>query len=182
MSMIVYNGPTKLPPSLQENETEIIQMGYGGSISTSAGGVINTVIDAYSQLTSSADWASIQNTWNQYRILSLDTTFYPWNTYNMPTTNVLVPVWSTVDRGDSTALSSITVAASYGSAKLVSPSKPFNRKIKMASIEEADFLPTSSSPASASRFYIKLYSSGNSNSISVYDYQTIVLIQVRGRK
>ncbi len=180
--MVVYNGPTRLPPSRYENETEVIQMGYGGTISSSAGGVVNTVIDAYSQLTSSADWASIQNVWNQFRILSMDVEFHPWNTFNMPTTNVLAPVWSVVDRGDSTALSSTNVASSYGSAKLTNPSATFERKVKMASIEEADFLPVSSSPATASRFYIKLYSSGNSNSITLYDYHTILLIEVRGRK
>jgi hypothetical protein len=183
LDMVVYNGPSRLPKSVTDDETTIIQLGYGGTISTNVSGVANQVLSNYAQASSSADWTSaVVNCWQEYRILSMQTKFEPWNTYNQPTTTALAPVYSVIDRSSSAAIASVSEASSYGSAKQVAPSKTFSREVKMASIEEADFLPVSSSPAAGAQFHIKLYSTGNTASTNLYDYYTIVLVQVRGRK
>ncbi len=166
----------------QANDTIRVNLGYGGSISASAGGVVNSVLGSYAQLTSVADWASFQSIYNEFRILGMKSTFHPVNKYNVPTTSTVTPVWSVVDRGDATALASIGAAAAQGSAQLVDPSTSFSREARMASVEEAQFLPIANAPAAGEQFYIKLYSSGNTASIYLYDYHTVLLVEFRGRK
>ncbi len=159
-----------------------IQLNYYGSIASTAGGVINSVLDAYSQLSSSADWSSLQNLYQEYRILSMQTTFLPWNTYNVPTTTVLSPLMSVTDRTGSTALSSLANACSYASVKAHKPSSTFSRTIKMSGADEATWVLTTGSPATSARLYIKLYSAGNTASTTTHDYLTVLMVQFRGRQ
>ncbi len=182
LTSAVYRGPIVMRQNAQADDTVTIPMGYGGSISASAGGTVNSVLGSYAQLTSVADWASLQNIYSEYRILAMKSTFHPWNKYNVPTTSTVVPVWSVVDRGDATALASVGATAAIGSAELHDPCTAFTREIRMDSLEEGQFLPIANAPAAGEQFYIKLYSSGNTASINLYDYQTILIVQFRGRK
>ncbi len=179
---LTYRGPTSLPKTLEANETEVAELLYIGSVATTAGGVINTVFDAYSQLTSSPDWSSYANLWQEYRILSMKVHAEPWNKYNQPTTSALAPVYSVVARDTATALSSLSDCAGYASVEIHAPSTPFDKEIKMAGAGEAQFVLTTASPATSDRLYIKLYSSGNVASTTVYDYLDRILVQFRGRK
>jgi hypothetical protein len=112
----------------------------------------------------------------------MKTTFHPWNKYNAPTTNALAPLISVVDRSNNTALASSTAAISYGSSMVHDPSTKFSRVAKMTGVGEAQWIIMANSPATTDRFYFKLYGSGNANSINVYDYHTIIMLQVRGRQ
>ena len=155
-SAIVYRGPVKAPREAMSEDMATIQLNYYGSIATTAGGVINSVLDAYSQLTSSADWSSLQNLYQEYRILSMNVVFVPWNKYNMPTTSSLAPIMSVTDRTSSTALSSLANACSYTSVKVHSPSSTFSRTIKMSGTDEATWVLTGSAPTASARLYVKL--------------------------
>ncbi len=182
VAAISYNGPTSLPKTNVGNETQVVEIKYVGSISTSAGGVINTVLDSYAQCTSSPDWASLGNLWQEARVLSMHTHLEPYNKYNQPTTNALAPVYVVVARDSNTALASLSEVAGYNSSEIHAPSTAISKVIKMADSGEAQFTPTGSGPAAEDRLYIKFYSSGNANSIAVYDYMTTLLVQFRGRK
>ncbi len=178
----IYRGPLRLPQSVQADDTVTVQLGYAGTLTTSVAGGLATVISASSQATSSVDWSSYANLYSEYRILSMDFHAEPWNKYNQPTSTVLAPVISVVDRQNSTALASVSAAAAVGSAQIHPPSSSIRRKARMVDFGEASFVDISSTPASNDIFYIKLFSSGNTASTNVYDYLTILMVQFRGRK
>lgn len=161
---------------------EVAQLGLQGSVASSAGGVVSTVFACGSQVTSSNDWTSFQALWQEYRVLSMKVMFRPWNKNNQPTTSALAPVLSVTTRDNSTALSTLSDTATYDSVQIHSPSTEFDREIKMSGIDEASWTLTSTTPPAASQMYIKLYSSGNVASTTLYDYLTIIIVQFRGRK
>ncbi len=179
---LIYKGPSRLPKAPQQNDVYSTQLNNQGSIVTSASGVIATVFDAYAQLSTPSDWTNLAGLYTEFRILSMEVEFVPWNTYNTPTTTALAPIYSVEDRTSNLALSSIAGAMQYDSMKVTMPSKRFVRTIKMNSTDEAVWTPVGSSPATASRMYIKLYSSGNGNNVTVYDFVTRIIVQLRGRQ
>ncbi len=179
-----YKGPTRLPRALGQNDFMTTQINNTGNIATSAGGVVNTVFDAYSQMSTPTDWTNLSGLYTEYRILSMEVEFIPWNTFNQglaPTIN-LAPIYTVEDRANNTVLGSTAQAVGYDSCYVKEPSKRFIRRIKMNANEEAVFTPVGSSPATASRLYIKLYSTGNVASTTLYDFVTRIVVQLRGRQ
>ncbi len=179
---ISYRGPARLPMSTSEKALDTVQLGIYGSVASSAGGVISTVFSAGSQATSSNDWTSYQNLYQEYRILSMKVTLVPWNKNNQPTASALAPVLSITSRDSATALSTLADTATYDSVMIHDPSTRFSRTIKMDGVDEATWTLTSTTPAAAGTLYVKLYSSGNVASTTLYDYLTICVVQFRGRK
>ncbi len=178
----VYRGPAEMAVAKHGEECETIQFKYIGTLATTGGGVLASVIDAYSNVSSSPDWASAISMWQEMRILSLKFEAEPWNKFNTPTTTILAPVYTVEARDGSTALASLSDVSGYQSAEIHAPSTKITREIKMSGSGEAQFVPTSSGPASSDRFYIKFYSSGNTATTTVYDYMSTILVQFRGRK
>lgn len=178
----VYRGPPRLPRVNAQNDLMTTQINNAGQVATSGTGTVTTVFDAYSQISVASDWTSLSNLYTEYRILSMEIEFIPWNTFNTATTNTLAPMYTIDTRDTATALASLTQAVGFDSCRVVQPSKRFTRSIKMGSIDEASFIPMGSSPAASSRLYIKMWSSGNANSINLYDFITRVIVQVRGRQ
>jgi hypothetical protein len=179
---IVYVGPSKLPRAAVDDDTYTAELKYIGTMAASAGGVLAPVLDSYSQLTSSPDWANAAALYQEYRVLSMETHLQPWNKYNTPTTSALAPVYSVLDRVNATALASLSDCAGYASVKIHPPSTEIVRTIKMADSGEAQFIATTTFAATTDRLYIKFYSAGNAASITMYDYVTTILVQFRGRK
>ncbi len=180
--IVRYTGPTRLSDANQQNDLMTTQINNAGNVATSASGVVNTVFDAYSQMSTPSDWTNISGLYTEYRILSMEVEFNPWNTFNTASTTVLAPVYSVTDRANNTALASLAQAVAYDSCKAHMPSRRFIRKIKMDGVEEAQWIAIGSSPATAARMYLKLYSTGNSNSITLYDFVTRIVVQLRGRQ
>ncbi len=181
VTALSYNGPLTLPRSLTEkNVSDVRQINNAGQVASSAAGVINTVFDWYSQASTPADWASLQNLWQEYRILSMEIELIPWNKYNQPTTTVCAPMYTVVDRANNTPLASLAGAIDYESCVATEPSTKVRRSVKMDSVEEAHFVAIGSAPATASRAYIKLFSSGNATSTTYYDFVARVMVQFRG--
>ncbi len=179
---LVYRGPSRIPLSTAQNDVFTTQINNQGALTTTAGGVIATVFDSYSQASTPADWTNLANLYTEYRILSMDLEFLPWNKYNQPTTSALAPMYSVVDRSNNTAIGSLAQVMAYDSVEAVEPSTYFKRVVKMNSAEEAQWIPTGSSPATASRLYVKLYSSGNVASTTLYDFVARLVVQFRGRQ
>ncbi len=182
VSALTYNGPVRLPKSKAGSELDVIQINFAATLQTSGAGVLATVFNPGTQVTSSADWTNIQALWEEYRILSWEIEMVPWTPYTRPTTDVLAPVYSVIDRQTATALGSIADAVGFGSCDLHMPSSPIKRVAKMTGQDESEWVSTGTTPAANALFYLKLYSSGNSNSINLYDYKMIYLVQLKGRK
>ncbi len=182
VSAISYAGPSRLPKGVAGKVLDTVQLGLYGSVASSAGGVINTVFNAGSQATSSNDWTSYQNLYQEYRILSMSVQLEPWNKYNQPTTSALSPVLSITSRDSATALSTLADTATYDTVEIHPPSTQIKRIIQMDGVDEASWTLTSTTPAAAATMYVKLYSSGNVASTTLYDYLTILVVQFRGRK
>ncbi len=181
VTAVSYNGPSQIPRSLTEkNVSDIRQINNAGQVTSSAAGVINTVFDNYSQASTPADWASLQNLWQEYRILSMEIELIPWNKYNLPTTTAAAPLYTVLDRSNNTPLSSLAGAIDYESCLAHEPSTRAVRAIKMDSVEEAHWIAIGSSPATASRMYVKIFSSGNATSTTYYDFVSRVIVQFRG--
>lgn len=182
-SAIIYNGPLKVPKALTNNDTDVFQFNYIGTMSTNSSGVLAPVIDAYAQASSSPDWTNISAAWAEYRILSMQFEAKPWNKYNQPTNQDLAPIYVVTDRSQSNALTSLNDVMGYSSAKIYPPSSELYESIKMAGTDEASFITTTSTPPFASRMYIKLFSNGNAPVVkALYDYMTRILVQYRGRR
>jgi hypothetical protein len=181
-SAVIYRGPYEAPNEAQQNDTFTTQVNLAGTVAASGAGVVSTVFDSYSQASSSPSWASLLATWREFRILSMKTELSPINKYNQPTTNVLFPVYSIVDRINSTALASAADAAQFNSVKIHDPSTRITLKAKMSDVGEAEWIPNTTSPNADDRMFFKLYSAGNSNGINLYDYITKVMVQFKGRE
>ncbi len=179
---LVYKGPSRVPSSAQQNDTMTTQINNAGTITTSAGGVVNTVFDSYSQVSTPADWTNFANLYTEFRVLSMEVEFVPWNRYNQPTTAALAPLYSVIDRSNNTVIGSIAQAMAYDSVVCTQPSTKFKRTVKMNSSEEAQWIAVGSSPATAARLYLKLYTTGNVASTNLYDFVCRIVVQFRGRQ
>ncbi len=181
-NQLVYRGPSRLPSEAAQNDVAVVQINNSGTITTSAGGQVATVFDSYSQASTPTDWTQLAQLYTEFRILSMEVEFAPWNKYNQPTTNVLPPVFSVIDRANNTPLGSVAQAIAYTSSKIHEPSTHFIRTVKMNGSGEADWTPVGSTPPTDDRMYLKLYCTGASNSINLYDFFTKVIVQFRGRQ
>lgn len=181
VTALTYNGPTRLALSAPSNDHMTTQLNNTGQVASSGTGVINTVFDAYLQASSVTDWTNFTGLYQEFRILSMEVELIPWNKYNLATTTVATPLYSVTDRTSSSTLASAAVTVAYDSMKVSEPSTRHKRVIKMNGADEAAWTQTGATPASASRLYVKLYSAGNSNSVTYYDFVARILVQFRGR-
>jgi hypothetical protein len=179
-----YSGPTRMPLSVKEpiNDQEIVQLNLIGTIAASGAGVIATVFDCYSQASSSPEWATFISLFSEFRILSMDLEVIPWNKYNTSTTSQLAPIYSVEDRQNATALASLNDVMGYISVEAHQPTTRFRRVVRMQGSGEADFTSSASSPNSDDRFFLKLYSAGNTASLTTHDYLNRIMVQFRNRK
>lgn len=177
-----YLGPPRLPRAKSANETYTAQLVYVGTLSTNGSGVLAAVLDSYAQASSATDWSNFTGMWSEYRILSMKTKAVPWNKYNTPTTTTKAPLYSVLDRSSGNALTSLADVGGYDTAMIHSPSENWTRQIKMDGTDEANFVDVASSTPTNSRLFIKLFSTGNTPSTTLYDYMTFIMVQFRCRK
>lgn len=182
LTALAYRGPLLKPRATEGNESEVYQIMFSASLASSAAGVLATVFDPASQITSSPDWTNIQNLWEEYRVLSWKFETKPHNKYYGPTTNVLPALYSVIDRQTATALASVADAVGFGSCEIHSMSDDIRRSSKMTGPDESTWVSTGTVPAAAAQAYLKLYSNGITNSITLMTYMMVYLVQVKGRK
>jgi len=179
---LVYRGPTRLPKAAQVDDTMTTQLNVINAVASGGTGVINTVFDSCNQAQAATDWASLAALYCEFRVLSMQVELIPWNKYNTPTTTVTAPLYTVIDRNQNTAIGSLATVSAYDSSQVHEPSTRVIRTVKMQSPEEAEWVDVGSTPGAGARMYIKLFSSGNSNSTTYYDYYTRLMVQFRGRK
>jgi hypothetical protein len=179
---LVYSGPYTLKSTKQANDTAVFQFNLGAGLQTSGAGVLATVFDPVTGVTSSPNWANISANYSEWRLLSGWLRYSPVNRYNQPTTSTLFNVYVVIDRNSATALASTSDALGYPGVEIHPLSDPFDVKWKMDGPDEATWVGTSTTPSASARQYIKFYSSGNSNSINVGEYLYTYIVQFKGLK
>lgn len=178
---LVYRGPTRSIGALSSAKPVTVVVCNIGNVAASGAGVVATVFDSNVQLTASPQWTDYATLYSEFRLLSMDLTMIPWNKYYGPTTNVLPSIVSVIDRQGATALSSFANASGYvDSIKMHCASDKIHRTVKMSGTGESDWVSVASAPAAADRMYIKLYGSGFTNSINLFDYINFMVVQFRG--
>ncbi len=181
-SAVVYRGPCDSRALKNAYDLHTLVFGFSNPITSSAGGVINTVFDPYSQLTSSGNWSSASALFSSYRILGYRLVLMPINQYNKATATTVNPGMILVDRESNTAITTSSAAAAYGSADFVSLERKIVREVRMNGVDEASFIDVAAAPATANRFFIKLYFDGLTASTNYLLYLGWVVVQFRGIK
>jgi len=177
--VVVYRGPLSLPMGAQERQkiTTVLHLA-STSFSSNGGGTVASVIS--DDPSAAIDWTHLANAWDEYRVLGFTFHFVPFNKYNRSTTEQIGPIFHSIDRDDSTALTTESQCLEYESVKVNYLGQAFKREVVcMTSVEDATFITTATPVA---RNWLKLVaqnitpSLGNVGRVWV-DY----LVQFRGR-
>jgi len=176
-SRIVYNGPVVIPASLEEQRLFPMNFSFVSNLTTDGAGTLPQTFQA-EDVRNAADWSSIAATFDEYRVVAVKVTWVPIKEYSA--TFRYQPVATVVDRADATALSSYNIAAACESFQLHEGDKKFSRTMKMASVEEAEFLSVLATPTSWG--WIKMYATNIIPvSTTIYRFAMTFLVQFRGR-
>jgi len=178
---IVYRGPTKVPRALAEISTITTYVSWAPTLVTSSGsGLANPVFS--DDISTANDYSSFSPVWDEYRVLALEVQYQPYNRYNqtLSVTHAtdVAPGFVLIDRDDGTATASLALASNYESARFVNLSSPFKCSVKMAGVEDAGYLTTTSTVA---RQWIKYYFEALGASHSYGLVHQFALVQFRGR-
>jgi len=180
VSAVVYRGPSVPSRYLMEDVPVTVPIGVSNTLAASAGGVLATVLDAITQITTTTDWTSIALLYKEYRVLSMHVDFGWIDPYSTGVTKF--PIFSATDRQDNTAIASLTDASSRDSARMHQWGKKFTRELKMDTVEESVWTSISNTPSGDARLYIKLYGNGLGASANIFQYYARYLVQVKGRQ
>jgi len=170
--LTTYNGPLLPRGAKQGASYREIVVAYQLAISSSAGGVINNV--AANDPSISGDWANVQATAAEYRILMTEWSYYPNNKYNRTATTV-IPGYRIIDRSGNGALVSTANATNHDSVKFFTLDEPWKMTARMDGIDESGFIQIAG--ASAPYAWLKLFASGES--ISTQYGQLLVRIRIQ---
>jgi len=168
-----YVGPIIGSPFNDANHTTTLLLIYQTSLASTVGGVVADVFG--NNPSSASNWGDSNAVWGEYRVLAFRLEFYPVNRYSK-TTTVTFPVLVDVDRRNSTALTSFSVAAARETCKMRSLEDPWHEEIRMTGSEESQFIAVSA-PTALSWF--KLYSTGLSVSTTYGLILVKYLVQFR---
>jgi hypothetical protein len=173
---ITYNGPVSTTKSMRDNtRTMTTMLRYYSTVTTTAGGVINTV---YGNAPSSCvDWSNFANCYDEYRVLGFKVHYAPHNIYSKTSQNCQ-NIITAVDNDSGGAIASYNAMTAYESAALRSVEKPFNITAKMSGVTQSTFITTAAPVANQ---WIKFYGDTFANS-SIYGAVLIeFLVQFRGQ-
>jgi len=168
-SSIIYRGPLLTPGAKSGTALREIIVAYQNNIASSAGGVINNVFS--NDPSNSGDWANIQATAAEYRVLKVEWQYYPQNKYNRTATTV-APGLRIIDRSGSGVLTGYANAANHDSVKIMALDEPWSMTANMNGTDESGFIPISG--AAAPYVWLKLYASGESIS-TTYGFMLVRL-------
>jgi hypothetical protein len=176
-NVLEYRGPVHSPAEIENLDRHVFIINRRDVISSSVGGVINSVI-GISDPNSYSDWSNINQVFSEYRVLGVICRFMPYNQYNKVTTTCRDLI-SVVDHENSNTISNYTAALSFGSALIKSIENAWSRTIRASGAEEMSWISVAST---SNVFWLKLYA--DTLTIST-DYGVLISyarIQCRGRK
>jgi len=175
-SRIVYGGPISVKGSAAQADYHTIVLPQTQFITSTAAGVIATVIS--SSPSGAPDWTGLAGVYDEFRVLGFKNTYFPNNRYSKVTVTCR-PGYSVSDRADATALSSYSDAVSFSSRVRRSLEDPWTHTLRMASTEEAQFIPSATPTA---KMWIKLYFDGLTINTEYGLLETVFLVQFRGKR
>jgi hypothetical protein len=188
-SALVYKGPIWTPADQLQQDLIEVSLYYTGTLSSNAGGVINSVFDqtmTYLQL-----WGDYYAAYDEFRVLGVELEYFPSNRYDRLTVTT-TPGVSVVDRDSNNALSGITGSFIYSSARVMSLDDPWTDnhdyrgssvpsiKWRMDGVNDATWI-TTANPIPTTKPTIKLFFSGLSASTAYGLVLTRYRVQFRGR-
>ncbi len=152
-----------------------IELAFDQACTTDGSGNLATVIS--NTPVQASNWANYAAVFDEYRILSTRATFVPATFTGGASLITRCPIASVIDRSDSTALTGYTLAERYSSHKKTRGGGKFSQHWAMASVDESAFVQTS---APAANGWFKVYSSGNTASLTIGRYEVVLILQFRG--
>ncbi len=161
---ISYNGPVVDPPQRMARDVTVFDFQWNASLASSAGGVIDAVIDNDPAGGFSASYNTVKGYFVEVRCLALEVTFCPNNKFYAPATTTYNPVFvATVHSSSIAPWTSYDEAAENVNCIPESLMCGWKRTIKMVGSDESSFQRTN---ATSARFSVKMYGNGLSNSTS----------------
>ena len=172
-----YTGPLHQPSAMNQAQGYCINLVYAQTIATNASGVITSVfVNNLNNTTEAADFLPV---FDEYRILGGEYIIV-WNNNNTYSASLLQgPIVSVIDRDNASALTSVGAAYAYESAKVHSTGRNFKVAVRMHSAEDATFMNTN--PGTTNTWWVKLYASGLTPSVTYATAFVTLLMQFRGR-
>jgi len=152
-----------------------IRLGYDAAVTTDGSGLLASVLG--NSAGAAQNWTNYADVFDEHRVLAMMYRFEPlWSTGGSSAT-YWAPIAHVIDRSDATALTGYGLAERYDSHGKAPGQRPFEAHWVMNSVEEGPFLPTTS-PASTA--WVKIYSAGNSASLTVGRLNVVYIVQFRG--
>lgn len=148
------------------------------SITSTAGGILNSVWN--SDPTTGVDWAQFSALYTRYRVLAFEISYCP-NVIGATIAAIAyAPIYTVIDNGANTPLTSYAVASAYASNIKFTLNEKWKRVVKMDSVELAAFNSILGSPNSLMQ--IKEYATGLTVSTNYGQLEENYLIQFQCRQ
>jgi len=156
-NIIRYNGPSRLPENVHP-EIKTVELHNAFAVTSSAGGVID--INAFSSQvrTLGDDFSSWAGLYREYRVLAVRSEYHPDVIGATVSTLLYKPVYTVVDRIDTSAVGAFANIESNTSLRIFTLNTAWFREAKMEDTSEADFIAVSTD--SPSPFGIKMFTTG----------------------
>jgi hypothetical protein len=156
-------------------DTFTVKATYDAGAITDSSGNYAMVIPNNASLVS--NWASMQSVWDEYRVVAMSVHFRANRIAGGSSVTTYAPIATVIDYDNSPALTGYTLAAQYSSNKEFGGGTSWKRTIFMSGAENAQFTSTGSPGAT---WWFKVYSAGNSASLSLGRFNVTYYIQFRG--
>lgn len=177
-SVLQYTGPLTVPGSFSDTDTITRIFNISAFLTSSATGVIQNVYS--SDPTVDTDFASMQNLYSEYRVLVTYIEYSPNYLNFLPATVLSAPIYITADRQTNTPLANYAQALGDVDCLKKTLMRPWKKQIRMSGILNATYGVITGAPAFLN--YIKLFSTGLSNSTTYGNINTYHLVQFRAAR
>jgi len=180
--IIGYTGPLTVPKSKEGVALVSVNVNIDSVVTSTAGGVSVLVYGSNdADLLASDDFLAYAGIYGEYRVLGFSAHFKPSNKYFNTGAGPAPqrPGYVVIDRSSATALGGRNEACQFSDALFVCLNENWTKVVKMNSIEESEFQPTS---GGSSTYWIKFYFNGLANSTEYGYVHRKYLIQFKNRK
>jgi hypothetical protein len=177
----VLNGPIRTSTAVHGSATYRYPMYRATALTSSGVGLVQNEVPLFDvQLCD--DFADLQTSWREFRVLAAEVKFFPSNRYSKSTTTCQPLLGVVAPNEVSFSLSSYTQAYAYDSCKMLSLEDPWVLEYRLPAkdFELGRYEPTSSVTGKLGQF--KLFSSGLSLSSNYGQLFVSYVVEVRGRK
>lgn len=174
-----YGGSIVLPAMAKQIDSSVRILGDTGSITSTAGGVINTVFA--SDPTAMVQWANVIGNYDAYRVLGVEVVLIPFNKGNQTLAVAYALSQGAMivasDLNSIVAITSQQSGVEFASAKFYHGSEVIRYSVKASNREHMEWVDTNVAPTF--QYSIKTRGDGYFASSTHYQYYVRRLIQFR---